>query len=218
VTCLCLTRNRRQWLPKAIRYYQSQTYQNRELLILADGEDVSDLVGRNDGTSLPGREIRYVHIENGRTIGEKRNYGIRLARGGIIAHWDDDDYSAPGRLTDQLDRLSQTGKPVTGYSSMLFTDGRDWWRCKRLGGNPIGLGTSLCYRKNWWAAHPFPAKQVGEDEDFMNAANGARQFAPEDAGVMMVASIHPGNTSPRTLSGTMWKRVESPVNPIIPNL
>lgn len=97
---------------------------------------------------------------------------------------------------------------------MLFTNGHGWWRCTRLGGRPIGLGTSLCYRKEYWTAHPFPAKQVGEDEDFMNMANGAQEFAPADAGLLMVASVHSGNTSPRTLSGDMWLKVEAPADPI----
>jgi hypothetical protein len=44
VTCLCLTRNRPEWLPKAIKSFQSQTYRRRELMILADGQDVRHLV------------------------------------------------------------------------------------------------------------------------------------------------------------------------------
>jgi hypothetical protein len=44
VTCLCLTRNRREWLPKAIACYQAQTHADRELLIVADSpEDFGDL-------------------------------------------------------------------------------------------------------------------------------------------------------------------------------
>ena len=67
--------------------------------------------------------IRLVHIEQGRTIGEKRNFGAGRARGAVIAHWDDDDYSAPDRLEDQVGRLLQSGKAVTGYFAMRFTDG-----------------------------------------------------------------------------------------------
>jgi O-antigen biosynthesis protein len=163
-----------------------------------------------------GPEIRYVHIEEKRTIGEKRNFGCLNARGGIIAHWDDDDYSDAKRLADHIERLQGSGKSVTAYSSMLFTDGKQWWKCQRSGRRPTGIGTSLCYRKDYWREHQFEAKQVGEDEAFMMAANSAGQLETSDAGLLMVASIHEGNTSPRMISGDMWSQVERPEGLIYP--
>src|SRR5438876_599999 len=71
ITCLCLTRNRREWLPKAIDSYQAQSYQPRELLIIADGEDVRDLIPQQE-------DIRLIEIEEGRNIGDKRNFGASL--------------------------------------------------------------------------------------------------------------------------------------------
>ena len=44
VTCLCLTRNRRGFLPRAIECFVAQTYEERELLIVDDGDDsIADL-------------------------------------------------------------------------------------------------------------------------------------------------------------------------------
>lgn len=199
VTALCLTRNRRQWLPKAIRTFQLQTYPNKELLILSDGEDVRDLVPDD-------ARIRLVHIEEGRTIGEKRNCGAGLAGGDVIVHWDDDDWSAPKRLADQMQRLRETGKSVTGYCSMLFTDGSRWWLYDGVG-NFNAMGTSLCYRKNWWRSHPFPAKQIGEDGEFVTEARQHHQLVSVPAGNLMAASIHPGNTSHRILASSPWLHV-----------
>jgi glycosyltransferase involved in cell wall biosynthesis len=197
VSCLCLTRNRRRWLTQAIRCFQAQTYPNRELLILSSGEDVRDLAG-NDAS------IRIVHIDaEGRTIGELRNFGAGKARGGVVAHWDDDDWSAPGRLEDQVGRLRESGKAVTGYSSMLFTDGRRWWRYE--GARNYALGTSLCYSRDWWRSHRFPAMQIGEDGVFVQAASVGRQLETAPAGELMVATVHIGNTSPRRLDSDEWK-------------
>jgi glycosyltransferase involved in cell wall biosynthesis len=206
VTCLCLTRNRRQWLPQAIRCFLEQTYPSRELLILADGEDVSASV-KSNGICSASALIRYVQIEDGRTVGEKRNIGSQLAQGQVVASWDDDDWSAPGRLADQVERLRLFGKAVTGYHSMPFTDGEQWWRYK--GAANYALGTSLCYRKSWWSIHKFSAKQIGEDGDFAREADTAGQLMSVDAGELMVASIHKGNTSPRRLIGDQWSRVEA---------
>lgn len=163
---------------------------------MADGEDVRDLVPKDE-------RIRLVHIEEGRKIGEKRNFGCSLAAGDVVAHWDDDDWSAPNRLEDQIQRMLETGKAVTGYRSMRFTDGRSWWRYD--GASSYAIGTSLCFRRNWWEAHPFPAKQVYEDGEFVSVAHRSGQLISVDAGELMIASIHEGNTSPRQLSESPWE-------------
>lgn len=202
MTCLCLTRNRREWLPKAIRCYQRQTYPNRELLILADGGDVRDLVPPDDS-------IRLVHLEGSANIGEKRNFGCAHADGEIIAHWDDDDYSAPGRLTDQIDRLLNGGRACTGYRSMRFRleykGAERWWL---YAGKPeFALGTSLVYRRDWWAGHKFPALQIAEDSAFVEVAGKAGELIVANAGDFMYATVHDGNTCPRVMSGSKWKEL-----------
>lgn len=197
MTCLCLTRNRREWLPKAISAFLAQAYEHRELLILADGKDVQDLIP--DDT-----RIRHISAIPPMSIGAKRNLGCELAAGSVIAHWDDDDYSAPQRLSDQIRRLHETGKAVTGYHSMRFKDGSRWWRY--AGRSSYSLGTSLCYRRDWWQRHRFPCQQLGEDNVFTACAAAAGELSAVDAGDLMYASIHDGNTSPRNPAdaGSNW--------------
>jgi glycosyltransferase involved in cell wall biosynthesis len=180
-------------LPKAIQCFQQQTYRRAELLILADGEDVRDLVPADN-------RIRIIHLAEQRNIGEKRNFGCSQAIGEVICHWDDDDWSAPGRLADQIDRMGEFA--VSGYHSMRFTDGAKWWKYE--GTMNYALGTSLCYRREWWSAHQFDAKNIGEDNAFVATASAARQLISADAGELMYATIHPGNTSPRSM-GDNWK-------------
>ena len=194
MTCLCLTRNRRQWLPQAIRCYQAQTYPNRELLIIADGEPVHDLIPDDPS-------IRYVHIAGHSQIGAKRNLGCERARGEVIAHWDDDDYSAPGRLRDQVERLEGFG--VTGYRTLRFTDGTRWWLYS--GASNYAPGSTLCYRKSFWESNKFPDIQIGEDQSFVTKARNTLVLS--DAGDLMHATIHPGNTSPRQLDTKQWKEL-----------
>ena len=196
MTCLCLTRNRLEWLPKAIECFQQQTYPHRELLILADGLDVSHLVPPGDS------RIRLVHLADRLEIGVKRNHGCEQAAGDVITHFDDDDYSAPRRIADQIARLVESGKAVTGFHSMRFTDGANWWRYE--GTRNYAIGTSLCYRRDWWKAHRFPALQVGEDNAMVAEAYSAGQLVTADAQGLMYATIHAGNTSPRRM-GDNWK-------------
>lgn len=180
VTCICPTMpGRESWLLKAIDCFESQTYCKRELLTDPDAG----------------------------TIGEKRNRLCEAARGEIILHWDDDDWSAPGRIADQVRRLMDSGKAVTGYNVMRFTDGSRWW--KNSNQSRLAFGTSLCYRRGWWASHRFPEIQLGEDSFFLNAARRENQLIAVDAGDLMYATNHAGNTSKRTI-GQGWELVDPP--------
>jgi hypothetical protein len=148
-----------------------------------------------------------VHLAEQRSIGEKRNYGCEHAIGEMVCHWDDDDWSDPRRLTDQVTKLQVfTECAVTGYHSMRFTDGAKWWKYE--GTSNYALGTSLCYWRSWWKEHPFEPKNIGEDNTFVAVASAAKQLISDDADFgtekMMHATIHPLNTSPRML-GDNWK-------------
>lgn len=186
VTCICLTtRARREWLPRAIECFAAQTYAMRELLIIA--EDAIDL------TEI--RKTSYVFAvrsPQGLTLGAKHNYACSLAMGDLIAKWDDDDWSAPGRIADQVARLESTGREFTGYSQMKFTDGARWWRYVAAPGWP--LGTSLVFAKSWWRQHQFPDRQKASDNPLCLSAQLEQQPVAA-AGDMMVAAVHPGNTN-----------------------
>jgi hypothetical protein len=99
--------------------------------------------------------------------------------------------------------MQSSGKAVVGYSAMIFSGPQGNWTYNGKP-NQYAIGTSFCFRKDWWEKNQFPAKQVGEDGDFLHKALVARQVDSVDAGELMVASIHPGNTSPRKLSGDPW--------------
>lgn len=174
-----------------------QTYTNRELLIVADREeDVRGLVPLDD-------RIAVVMVGAGVNVGNKRNIGCECALGDIIAVWDDDDYSAPARLTDQVNRLWFTGKEVTGYHTMKFTDGERWWIYR--GGAGFVLATSLCFTRLWWSKHRFADMQVGQDELFGSIAAQHKQLDSQPDLDLMYATNHPGNTSPRAIcAGSNW--------------
>jgi hypothetical protein len=201
VICLCLTLDdRAEWVEKATSCFDAQTYENSVLRIVR-GVDA---------------------------IGAKRNRGIRSSAMAsypntpfptetIIALWDDDDYSAPQRLEHQVHQLESTGKAVTGFNSMKFTDGVDWWEFTC--GTGLVLGTSLCFRKSWWEQHPFLPIQIGCEEAFTEEARLAGQLVESPDLNLMYATIHPGNTSKRDLrpdgpykklSGFTWQESRFP--------
>lgn len=155
-----------------------------------------------DAQDYPDREL--VIVRGPGKVGEKRNQACREAAGQIICHWDSDDWSAPGRISDQVARLIESGADITGYHSMRFLteDGQEWLY---KGAKNYALGTSLCFWKRHWQRHPFPALQVAEDNAFIRTG----RLVAVPAGEMMLATIHGGNTSLRKLTqGANWERIK----------
>ncbi|MGH2367987.1 MAG: glycosyltransferase, partial [Chloroflexota bacterium] len=201
VSCVMPTANRRGLVPHAIRYFLRQAYPHKELVILDDGTDaVADLVPDDP-------QVRYVRLGGPLTLGAKRNEGVRLSRGGLIMHWDDDDWMAPHRIRYQVDSLlQQAGAEVCGLRRMLFHDvgtGRTWLYEYPASERPWLAGGSLLYTRAFWQRSPFPAIDVGEDTQFVWSHSLERAVVlPEYR--FYVATIHPGNTSPKACAAPYW--------------
>jgi len=113
VSCITPTANRRGFLPQAIRYFLAQDYPHKELIIVDDGEDaVGDLVPED-------ARIRYIRLQGKTVLGEKRNRAAADARGEIIVHYDDDDWSAPWRLGYQIEELLTSGADICGLDRIF---------------------------------------------------------------------------------------------------
>jgi glycosyltransferase involved in cell wall biosynthesis len=189
VSLVCPTHNRYKYLPIALRCFTQQRYLNVELIIVDDStETASWLLPQDD-------RIRLVRLSGRMPTGTKRNIGAEQAKGDIIANWDDDDWSSPHRIEDQVQRLVTTGKGVTGYNATVVYDETTGKFYRNNGGPPYyASGTSQCYLKSWWRQHPYPECSYGEDSVFARAARLADQCAIVDPGRMMVARKHANNT------------------------
>lgn len=97
VACLMVTQAcRSQMATRAIRAFKEQDYQHKSLIVVSS-DDV-----------FPSLGIPFVKAPAGITIGELRNLGLNYARfvkSDLVATWDDDDVSAPGRLSAQVKEL-----------------------------------------------------------------------------------------------------------------
>jgi glycosyltransferase involved in cell wall biosynthesis len=194
VSCIMPTHNRRRFVPQAIAYFLRQDYPATELVIVDDGSDsVADLV-----PALP--NIRYHRFERRMALGSARNLACEMASGSLIAHWDDDDWQAPERLSRQVRQFASGRVDLCGTTSLLYYDpagGRAWrfaWP-PRLG--RWLAGQSLCYRRELWVRYPFPATAVAEDAVFVwNSASRSIAATTNDDSV--VALVHPANTVAKT--------------------
>jgi glycosyltransferase involved in cell wall biosynthesis len=124
VTGIMVTGNRPEFVRQSLRYFRRQTYPNRELVIVDDGDQPLDVQNT-------GEQVRYHRIRQGLSIGEKRNIACSFARGEAIIHWDDDDWYAPDRIAEQVRPIFAGRADITALSMSLVLelDRMRFWRC-----------------------------------------------------------------------------------------
>jgi glycosyltransferase involved in cell wall biosynthesis len=192
VVAVMLTKDRPEMAKRAVECFKKQTYQNKRLYIYDTGaKPCTDSLP--DG--FPDDHIVYHRGLVGEvvTIGMLRNranwWAVRPMStsepdADILIHWDDDDYSHPNRIAEQVALLQASGKQCVGYRDMLF------WRhigsvvVESFGGEKTTtenheawlyhnddprycLGTSLCYWRETWEKRPFKDISRGEDKEFL---------------------------------------------------
>jgi hypothetical protein len=200
VSCIMPTYNRRAFVPQAIKYFLRQDYERRELIIIDDGTDgVADLVPEDE-------RIRYFRLKQKSTIGEKRNLACEQARGSLIAHWDDDDWQAPHRLSYQVESILRSGADMCGLHVMLFYElaaGRAWQYIYPPHNRPWLSGSTLCYKREFWAHNRFAPVNMGEDARFVWGGR-SEQISVLPEWDFHVGIIHPHNVSPKQTEGVCW--------------
>jgi hypothetical protein len=168
VVCICLTRDRPRFLDRARRCFEAQTYPNKRLYVI------------NTAFS-PFADM---------TIGALRNIAVHAAEDAdVIAHWDDDDWSGPERLTEQVEMLTPDVDAV-GYRDMLFYDSQRSEAWLYRGAANFCVGTSLMYWRRTWERKRFADTSEGEDGAFQLGL--VTRSVP--AGMRMIAEIHGTNT------------------------
>lgn len=198
------TADRRAFVPQAIHYFLRQDYAERELVVVDDGESsVADLIPDDP-------RIRYARLDGRHVIGAKRNLACELARGEIVAHWDDDDWMADHRLSYQVRALlARPDAEVCGLSRILFYDpsaGTAWEYVYPEGKHGWVAGNTLCYRKSSWERHRFPEVQEGEDTRFVDRLPHSAVIALDD-NTFFIGVIHARNTSPKQTGDSRWRRL-----------
>lgn len=211
VSCITpTTGDRRHFLPQTIKCFQRQTYPNLELVILCDGEDdLSDLIPPEDA------RIHYFYLgRERRTHGTKLNLGCERATGDLIAHFDDDDWSHPDRLSFQVGALLAEEAEFCGISQLLFFEpgtGMAWLCRKPTLLHPslyqwLSFGASYLYRRRYWSDSPFPDIPCDSDLAFTTAEGRQDRSVLVSDYRLYVATIHNSNTARYSAKSSYWSR------------
>lgn len=237
VACVMLTRDRPAMAQRAVSAFRAQTYERKRLLIWDTSKTRPFALSFN----LPDNE-KCVEDVDCYSIGKLRNRANSWSDYGdsdcsIIAHWDDDDWSHPNRLAEQVALLQFSGADAVAYNQMLFWDSRKYAARRErhaevqyVGGQHGGcmvegyineawlysgihdqiLGTSLCYWRKTWQQKPFPetGPQSDRGEDMAFVAGLKVKAVSSLVGEpRMIASVHGSNHSTVINNSREWSRV-----------
>ncbi len=219
VTCVMPTRNRAQFALHAIRLFQRQDYEPREMIIVDDGDD--DLAAALPDDS----RLRYLRSPSGESIGAKRNRACAQARGAFIAQWDDDDWYGPRRLSSQLTPLLDGRADVTGLRATVFMELDRWrfWRVteglhQRMFIGDVHGGTLVFARRVWERLAQYPSRSLAEDAAFLSRAQARGARVQRLDGADLFVYVRHGANAWRLQCGefldrTGWSTVAEPPLP-----
>jgi len=193
VSCIMPTCYGERYVRTAVQCFLDQDYEGELELVVLDNNTEDHCF-----STFAFDEFKYIRTRR-KPVGALRNEAIREASGEVICIWDEDDWSAPNRISNQVARLLSTGKQVTGWHNVLYWDEGASGTYKfyfesRIGANhpPYAMGASHCFWKSWWEKHPY-IEQGAEDRIFSDEAMHRQQLDSCDAGQLYVARFHGSN-------------------------
>ena len=119
VSCLMVTRGDMNLIRQSYSSFKSQTWQNRELVIVCAhvSDELRSLAADDE------REVRLVEIDDGSfTLGDQRNLSVARSQGDFICQWDDDDLYDPDRISISMKVLIESSVEAVFLSRWLL-----WW-------------------------------------------------------------------------------------------
>jgi glycosyltransferase involved in cell wall biosynthesis len=150
----------------AVQSFLSQEYAGKKLLLIINDNPVPLY---EDVRAIPD-DVVELHINNPRelTLGELRNIAFdHVSPADYMVQWDDDDYSAPGRLQYQIDKTKSGTATVLRWQTQFdLRTGECFAGCGRMS-RVKGFAGTMLFPASVKAR--FTLKPKGEDTDFLVA-------------------------------------------------
>jgi glycosyltransferase involved in cell wall biosynthesis len=208
VSCLMTTYDRLSLAKHAIHSFAAQTYPEKELIVVTDGEARFRRALERHAAALGLARVRFVYAGPERlTLGRLRNISVEAAMGEIVCQWDDDDYSHPQRLKLQADELIRTDAGACFFTDHLqFIEEQsalcwvDWTLGETaIGAEQLAPGTMMM-RRDLRFRYPEdgPYARMGEDSVLLDSLCRATNVAHlRGAGHLYLYQYHGRNAFPR---------------------
>jgi glycosyltransferase involved in cell wall biosynthesis len=220
VSVVTPTYGRADLLPAAYRIFASQTWPDLEWVVIDDSPERCVFFN-----GLDDPRVKYIHLPERASTGNKRNIGVENARGSIIVNFDDDDYYHPSYVETMVGMMSGNNADFIKLSSIFIYHQKigalGYWELGEKGlphfifgpneqvsaGHRIRedemenmhLAYGFCYvfRRHVWEKSPFPDSSNDEDTPFVKKAieNGFRVALVSDTSGLALHVIHDRNSS-----------------------
>ncbi|MCX7195771.1 MAG: glycosyltransferase [Proteobacteria bacterium] len=187
VSCLMVSRGRLLPARYAIECFRSQTYRQRELVIIDDNpaSELAEFLAVLDDPL-----IRHIILPAGQgSLGSMRNRALAESRGDLVCQWDDDDLFDARRIAWQVAAL-QTCKAQACFLHRWTL----WWPAERriaVSGERIWEGSMLARRT---AVPAYPDQRRGEDTVVTGQITTDHRVVLMNAPELYCYTIHGGNT------------------------
>lgn len=146
VSCLMVTYNRPHLVKRAVHCFLNQTWQNKELVIVDDGEeDLSEILSVIEKDRLVYHRIPK---EDSNTLGKLRNITLELARGDYLVQWDDDDWYHPQRIEVQVKALLAGYDACCLSGTLMHLNTLDYFNLPYVGYLKNGIPGSIMHVKD----------------------------------------------------------------------
>lgn len=193
-----VTRPGKLWfIQRSVHCFALQTYKERELLILHDGDDAFHSSVCEISDRFPRSDIRVHQTYLTQTLGQLRNSSLSLAKYPFVCQWDDDDLFHPLRLSEQLGQLEMAGADCCFFTDQLhwFEDINQWyWDDWSIEGPPGHLiqGSILGRRE---VMPLYPPRERGEDTALLSRLleEGVRFSELKNKGYLYIYSYNGQN-------------------------
>jgi glycosyltransferase involved in cell wall biosynthesis len=206
ISCLMVTLDRLALAKRSIQCFADQTWPNRELVIVTDGQPLFRQSLERFVASLGLSNVRFVDPGRRLPLGALRNLSLTHARGEIVCQWDDDDANHPERLRIQAEfmfaqkaRASFLGDHLQWIADQRTLSWIDWSWGGITGMAAIVPGTLMMFRDpRFRYPEEGPYARQGEDSLFLSQLYETVPVTKLDgAGYLHLYEYHGRNTFSR---------------------
>jgi hypothetical protein len=200
VSIITVTYNRRIFMPLAQYSYMIQSYPEDKLewVIIDDGESIED-------TLIGIRNVKYVHLDEKLTVGEKRNIGVKMAMYDTLVMMDDDDVYPNNSILHRVAMLFKEPKKQCVFCTTIPCYDIQK-HISFMNVPPMSLPMSqrvseatLGFTRQFWDERKFSDIQIAEGNTFIHGREQmCREISPQE---VIVSLVHSGNTSSRKVVG-----------------
>lgn len=158
-----VTANRKHLMRRSILCFQNQTYENKEMVVVDDGEQNLEEVLQ----TLPASQLKYLKLEQdpSNTLGKLRNRSLEAATGDYLVQWDDDDWYHPERIAKQAEIIQDGYDACCLSSALMHLDEEPFMNHPYVGHLPEGIPGSIMHKTS--AEIRYPHTRRAEDTVYL---------------------------------------------------